>query len=331
MRIAHLRRVAWPGAGALAAAAAMVAPGGAAGAYAPTLAVELGSAEPGVAPSLTSTMTQSSGESATRTARIRYSPEFGFNPAFAVVGCTPAQEQAGACPEASQIGAARAQTPLGTFAGEVHFTTDFRLVIFLRDATGLIQQKVVGTFRVLEDGSREVVLDNLPNAPSTFSQVALEGGSKGILLNPRNCGTYSVTAHFESHAGEVATSEPSVEIAGCRTGPRITAVRVRPPRFRPTDGSSGKGNGGATVSWQLSEGADRTDIALQRRTPESWRQFKTLRGSGDAGRNELRLTGRLRGRALPPDSYRVVLRAIGPDGAISPSRANRFRILPPRG
>jgi hypothetical protein len=328
MRVADLRRVAWPGAGAVAAAAAMAAPGGAAAAYAPTLAVELGSTEPGVAPSLISTMTQSSGESATRTARVRYPPQFGFNPAFAVAGCTPAQEQAGACPEASRIGAARAQTPLGTFSGEVHFTTDFRLVIFLRDATGLIQQKVVGTFRVLEDGSREVVLDNLPNVPSTFSQVALEGGPKGILLNPRNCGTYSVRAQFESHAGEVATSEPSVEIAGCRSGPRITAVRVRPQRFPPSGGSSGKGKGGAIVSWRLAETADRTDIALQRRTPESWRQLRTLRGPGDAGRNELRLTGRLHGRALSPGSYRVVLRAIGPDGAISPSRATRFRILP---
>lgn len=328
MRVADLRRVAWPGAGALAAAAALVAPGGAAGAYAPTLAVELGSTEPEVAPPLTTTTTQSSGESATRSVRIRYPQQFGFNPSFAVAGCAPAQEQMGSCPEASRIGTARVQTPLANFSGEVHFTTDFRLVIFLRDATGLIQQKVVGTFHLLEDGSREVVFDNLPDVPSSFSQVALEGGSSGILLNPRTCGTYSVWAQFESHAGEVATSEPSVEIAGCRTGPRITGLRVRPQRFPPTGGSSGNEKGGATVAWSLSETADRTDISLQRRTPESWRQLKIWRGPGDAGRNELRLTGRLRGRALPPDGYRVVLRALGPDGATSSSRASRFRILP---
>ena len=327
MAVGDLRRVAWS-AGALAAALALAATGNASAAYAPTLAIEFGSTEPGVAPSLTSTMTQSSGESATRTARIRYPQQFGFNPAFAVDGCTPAQEQAGACPEASRIGSAQAQTSLGTFSGEVYFTTDFRVLIFLRDATGLIQQKVVGTIRVLDDGSREVTIDDLPDVPSTFSQVALEGGSKGILLNPRNCGTYSLRAQFESHAGELATSEPSVEIAGCRTGPLIEAVRVKPPRFRPTDGGSGKHTGGATVSWRLSETADRTEIALQHRTPKSWHQFKTLDGPGDAGRNELRLTGRLRGRVLSPGSYRVVLRAIGPDGATSPSRATRFRILP---
>ena len=72
MRVAGSWRIGWRGTGALAAVAAMVAPGGAAAAYAPALALEFGSTEPGVVPSLTSTMTQSSGESATRTARIRY-------------------------------------------------------------------------------------------------------------------------------------------------------------------------------------------------------------------------------------------------------------------
>lgn len=328
MRVAGSWRLGWRGAGTFAVAAALIVPAGAAAAYAPTLAIELGSTEPKAAPSLVTTVTQAAGESATRQVRVRYPVQFGFNPSFAVVGCTPAEEETGTCPEASRIGSARAQTSLGSFSGEVHLTTDFRLAIFLRDATGLIEMEIVGTIHVLEDGTREVVLDNLPDVPSTFSEVALEGGSKGILLNPRNCGTYSVSAQFASHAGEVATAERPVEIAGCRTGPRISGLRVRPQRFASIDGSSGSPNAGATVSWRLSENADRTEIALQRRKPESWRQLTTLRGPGDAGLNELRLTGRLRGRALPPGGYRVVLRALGPDGAISPSRSKRFRIIP---
>jgi hypothetical protein len=313
---------------AVAAAAALATPRGSVAAYAPNFSVELGSPAPGIAPSVTTTVTQSEGETATRTVRVHYPPQFGFNPSFSAPGCTPAQEQAAQCPPASRIGSAEAATGLGRFAGEVYFTSDYRLAIFLRDFTGLLVTEVVGTFRVLEDGTREVALENLPDVPATSSVVALEGGSRGLLLTPENCAVYKVRALFESHEGEAVTTESPIEIAGCEGRLLIEALRVRPRHFSAPDGRSG--NRGATLSWRLTRSAAWTDIAVERRAEGSWRRITTLRGSAGAGQNELHLPGRLPARAQRPGRYRVVLRAVAADGARSPSRATQFRILPSR-
>src|SRR4051812_13832302 len=95
--------------------------------YDPAWSFHLSDDRPAVAPVITSTLSQGSGESPTRRVSVRYPQQFGFNAGFSVKGCTPAQEQADACPESSRIGSTRAVTVLGTFSGPVYITDDFRV------------------------------------------------------------------------------------------------------------------------------------------------------------------------------------------------------------
>jgi hypothetical protein len=282
-------------------------------AYDPAWSFHMGETGPAAAPAIVSTATQSQGESATRRVSVRYPPQFGFNPGFSVKGCTRAQEQADACPEASRIGTTRAVTVLGTFRGPLYFTEDFRLIGYLRGLGGAIGQRFEGKLYLGSDGSVETVFDDLPNFQSTLAEIAVEGGSRGIVLTPRRCGRYSLHGTFDSHAGDRVTRSLPVEIAGCPVRPVISRVRARPRRFRRR----------TVLRWRLSGAAGRTSVSVQRLGRSGWRELRTLTAPGRVGSNSLRISG----RRLRPGRYRFVLRASGRGGMLSRSRSARARRL----
>jgi hypothetical protein len=280
-------------------------------AYDPSWSFHMSDTGPAAAPAITSTLTQKSGESANRRIAVRYPPQFGFNPAFSLKGCTSAQEQADACPESSRIGTTRAVTMLGTFSGPVYFTEDFRVIGYLRGLGGAIGQRFEGKLYLEPDGSVETVFDNLPNFKSTLAEIAVEGGRRGIVLTPRRCGRYSLTGTFTSHAGDRVTRILPVEISGCAVRPVISRARARPRRFRRR----------TVLRWRLSQAAGRTSVSVQRLGRSGWRELRILAASGRLGSNSLRISG----RRLRPGRYRFVLRVEG--RMLSRSRGVRVRRL----
>jgi hypothetical protein len=297
----------------LLACAPLMLPAAASGAYDPSWSFRFGDSRAAVAPSVTSILTLPSGNSATSRVSVVYPPDFGFNPGFAVNGCTPAQEQADACPESSRIGTTRGVTALGEFSGPMYLTEDFRLRGYLRGVAGL-GAEFEGRFYIGGDGSVETVFDNLPNFQATQAEISVQGGSRGILLTPRRCGRYTVKGTFTSHAGETARRTVPVEISRCAARPVISRLRARPRRFRRR----------TVLSWRLSQAVPRTSISVQRLGRGGWRELRRLRGPGSAGRNSLRLSG----RRLRPGRYRFVAQAKGRTGMLSRARSARARRVP---
>jgi hypothetical protein len=291
----------------LVACAALAAIPAAEAAYQPAFSLRLSDTRPAAAPAITATLTQAPGESATRRIAVRYPPQFGFNPAFSVRGCEPAEEQSDSCPESSRIGTSRAVNLLGTFSGPVYLTADFRLLAYLQGLGGVAGQRFEGKLYLGPDGSIETVFDDLPNFPATLAETSVEGGSRGLLLTPRQCGRHSVTGSFTGHGGEQVTSEVPIEISGCAGRPLILGPRVRPRRF----------SGWTTLSWRLSEPAARTNVSIQRLERSRWRELRRRVGPGRRGANRLRIYG----RNLRAGRYRFVLRAVGRSGLVSRSRS----------
>jgi len=297
--------------------AVLALPGSAHAAYAPRLDIQVDPPDRRAAATVTATVTQARGENATRTMRVRYPLAFTFNPAFTLNGCGPADEQAARCPEHSRVGRARAFNDFGAFAGPVYISSDYRLLIYLTGLGGAVTQKLEGTFVVRPDGGYEVVLDDLPNVPNTFSELVIDGGARNPQINPRDCGTYSLDAVFESHAGERVSSSVPVTIGGCP--PVLDSARVKPSRMHV--GSKAK------LGWRLSEAAARTSVVLERLRRNGWTRAGSLSGPADPGANQLRLDGRLKGRALAPGRYRALLRVKNARGLASAQRRAYFTIV----
>jgi hypothetical protein len=300
----------------LVAGAALAAVPSVEAAYQPAFSLRMSDTRPASAPAVTATLTQAPGESASRRLAVRYPPQFGFNPGFAVRGCEPAEEQSDACPESSRIGSSRAVNVLGTFSGPVYLTADFRLLSYLRGLGGAVGERFEGKLYLGPDGSIEVVFDDLPNFPTTLAETTVEGGSRGLLLTPRQCGRHSVTGSFTSHEGEHVTSDVPIEVTGCPGRPVVLGLRARPRRF----------SAWVTLSWRLSEPALRTSVSVQRLERSHWRELRRLVGPGRRGANRMRVSG----RNLRAGRYRFVLRAVGRSALVSPSRSVGATLVAPR-
>ena len=306
----------------LAALCCAAVPAGANAAYAPRLAIELDTTERAAVPAITSTITQASGESATRSVRLVFPAGYETNLDAQVASCTTQQEAAEACPEASRLGSAEATASGVPLSGPVAFSSEgnqLRILVFLQGLGGLVKQKLVGTVEVGSDNRLKTVFDGLPDQLVNSVTLRFRGGDRGLVRNPRACGPVSFRGAFTSHRGEEAIAEAPVEITGCPTKPAITAAAVRPARVQ-----AGRG---LTVRWTLSEATRGTRVIVERRAPRGWYRMASLVGSGQAGSNRMAIRGR---RLRRPGAYRVSIRATNAAGVASDPRRVPFRVLPRR-
>ena len=298
-------------------ALALAAP--AAAIYQPTAELNFDSYAPAHAPAVTSVIRQVVGEETTKTIAARFPPGFTLNPAFNVVGCTLAQEQASDCPESSRLGLATAESPFGHGEGVVYLTEDFRLFVPFRAYGPLYEQVITGSIHALDDGSAEIVFDNLPPVQITEARIALDGGPRSVFITPRRCGSYAAGARFVSHSGTEVQRTFPLDITGCAEPLSISAATVAPTRV--------KAGRRPTLLWQLSRAAEYTEVALLRAERGAWRELVSRRGTAAAGLNEMRLPRRFARRLRSPGRYRLRLRAHALDGVVSRARIASFSVV----
>ena len=316
-----MRRLAAPALAAL----ALALPGAAHAAYDPQFSIAVDPATPSSPTAVTGTLTQASGESATKSQRVLYPASFGFNPAFDVERCPATADEATSCPESSTIGTATVQTvSFGEFSGSVHLTKDFQLVVFLRGFAGLAPaQKVKGYFVLHPDGGVETVMEDLPNVQATQGRIALMGGSKSIVLTPRTCGTHTVSAVFTSHQDERVERTVPIAIGGCDTRPRFVIASASPTRVRLRSPRT-------VLSWRLRDAGSATVVSIRRLTRsgrfERRRELLSLRAGASEGANRVTVDLRRGGKALPPGAYVAHLTALSAQGRETDAIETRFRI-----
>ena len=312
----------------------LAAPAAAQAAYAPHMELTLDPATPLAAPAITSTITQASGETATRKFTLSTPAEFGPNPATNLTSCSTADEQARSCPESSRLGSASAESNGVALSGPVNLSTEtggIRMLVFLSGLNGLVQQKLVGQVALRQGGGFDTVFDNLPDMQVQRITLSLLGGDRSLIQNPRACGTYTATAAWDSQQGEHVGQELPIAIAGCSGGTGGGAGGDGDDAGNG-GGSAEAGDPGApvisrvsaprririgrmvTLRWRVSEATSRTRIAVERRVGRRWRRAGTLRGRGAAGTNRLRFDGRVGRRALRPGRYRFALSTTSRDG-----------------
>jgi hypothetical protein len=297
----------------------LATPGSAGAVYKPVVQLSFDTYAPAIAPAVTAVVTQAAGEDTTRTIAARFPPGFTLNPGLAVTPCPGPAVASGNCPETSRIGSASVQTQFGPGSGGIYLTDDFRLLVRMLGLGGLVEVRVLGAIRPLDDGSAEITFDGLPRTPFTEARIALGGSSRGIFVNPRRCGRYEAGARFVSHAGEQVSAVLPLEIIGCASAIRITSVRVMPRRIRAPRS--------AVLSWRLDGAATVTEVTLFRAAGRTWRQLGTVAAPAAAGRNTLVIRRRFAGRVLRAGTYRLVLRARAGDGTLSRAHTARLVIV----
>jgi hypothetical protein len=115
--------------------------------------------------------------------------------------------------------------------------------------------------------------------------------------------------------------------------PRVSSFRLSPKVFRAASsgGSLTERLVGTSVSFRLSHAA-RARFTVRRRVRRGGRlRYVNLAGSFSrksvAGLNRIRFSGRLRGRALPAGTYRLVVVAVDSRRLSSSARSVNFRIV----
>ncbi len=207
---------------ALVAGLALAAPASAA--YAPQLAVKIDPATPSTPAAISTTVTQQTGETASKTVVVNFPVGFSANLDVKVATCSQSDADAFNCPAASQLGAATATAsvvvvPLnltgGVYYGGVDAKTRIHLIVILNgDPRG--PTKIDGFVKINPDGSFTSTFDNLPNVLTTSFTLSLNGGvDKALSLTPDTCGTFTFAGAFTSQNGETAKSSAPVQITGC--------------------------------------------------------------------------------------------------------------------
>ncbi len=222
---------------AVVTALAVASPAGAA--YAPQFSFSVDPATPDAAATITSTITQAPGETASKTVSVTIPPGFSPNlPVFSTLGTCPAPGDASVpCPAASKIGTAA--TTVSAFGMTLSLTGSAyyggpspsnalaQILIILFPDTPVGPMKLPGTATPQPDASIQTVFDNLPNFLTTSFTLKLDGAT-ALLKTPSKCGTYEVTAAFTSQTGETATGSSPVTIAGCTAATTPSASPATP-------------------------------------------------------------------------------------------------------
>jgi uncharacterized repeat protein (TIGR01451 family) len=136
--------------------------------------------------------------------------------------CTRPDFAADQCPAGAIYGEATVDTPLLDYdlAGHVYLrSSDNLLPDVVPDLRGPAYQPIkletAGRTDSIRGGIRTTI-DFVPDAPFTKATVALQGGSKGLLVNSRNiCGQiYRATIRYTAHNGLAYTAHPALR-ANC--------------------------------------------------------------------------------------------------------------------
>lgn len=302
-------------------AAALLAPAAAQAAYAPKLKIELAPATARVAPAITSTITQASGESASKVVRVSF-PK-GFNPPSEAVKldtCTPEQESSRTCPEGSRMGTASATAVVGLVTTDLAGTVNYggsaggrtKLIVFLTSPILGDQPPIEGFVEVRPDFGFDTVFPNNPDVLTTKFVLALDGAPRSLITNPTACGDYEFLAKFTSHKDEQAESRAKVTISGCPSVvPRITGIELTRRTLR-------RGQA-ATLAFDLTKPAA---VRVTVKRVANRRRVADLRLAGKKGTNRVRGIG----RGLAPGLYRIDIRATDADGVAARPRRTTFRV-----
>ena len=305
LRTSHLAAV---------AALALAVPASASAAYAPKLDVKIDPTTPNTQPAVTSVITQAAGETASKTVKVSFPAGFALPQESTITPCTDQQEQARACPDSSKIGAAHATAPVLALPVQLDGTVNYgepvgskiKLIVFLDNAM-LNQHLTIEGFVTIRDidGGFDTTFDGLPNQETTSFTLALDGGTKSLLINPAKCGDYVFKGAFTSQSGEQATSDSTVTISGCKPAPLF----MSPVDLTPTHARRSRGT---TLEFNLSEPAG-VVITVKR----AGRRVATKQLAGVMGTNTVKHFG----RRYKPGKYSVKAVATTSDGRIAAHRA----------
>jgi hypothetical protein len=243
--------------------------------------------------------------------------------------CQEAQLAARACPAGSRVGTARATTPLlpEPLSGPVYIVQHAanplpKLVVLLEGMVaiqleaqnGLERLRIVNTF------------DGLPDVPVSQFELAIRGGSSGILKNYANLCEKRVLgeAAFTAHSGKTATSKPEIEVPAC-----LSANSQYRPRASITLSRLVTGKPVLRLRVRRANGAARLrELRLTlprslRADPRSARRGAVVRGTRKLRRSQWRLTrsGVLKVRLRAAGATTIT--AVVGEGALRPTGALR--------
>jgi hypothetical protein len=183
---------------------------------------------------------------------------------------------------------------------------------------------------------------NLPGAgavaPSAASAALANGSDTRVTVPvtiPKQAGpgVFDVTLTARLDNGQTRTRAAKLTVRD-RQKPVLSKAKAKPRTFRAA--TKKKPKRGTDVSYTLSEAAS-VRATVQRCVKRAGKRkqgrclrFKTLRGAlsdtGQLGANELRFKGRLRGKALKPGLYRLVLTPTDAAGNVGKPVRVRFAV-----
>ena len=202
--------------------------------YKPTFAASVDSDAPGAAAAFSTVITQNDFEATSKKIQVEFPKGMGININSTLKPCSAEDLAAKSCPEISKMGTVEAESrllPKQEFLGDSVKKEDevmrgnayltgiegdkLTLSLLLE---GYVDLRLDGTAGVGADGTLTATFDDLPSVPLNKFTLSLLGGDKGLLTNPKACGTHTTTATFTSHSGKVGTLESTSQVRGC-SGP----------------------------------------------------------------------------------------------------------------
>ncbi len=234
------------------------------------------------------------------------------------------------------------------FAGDANGAPD----VLLRDTAAATTELVSRGQGIL--GAQQLGSAGTPSISGNGDCVAFETRSDDLVAMPPGTDFGRVIARVmrgDCPFGPPAGSQPApAPQAADTSAPVVSGVSISPRRFlagrRVSRRTRTRPAIGARLRFSLSEAATvalridrlrpgrrlRNRCVVPRRAPRGRRCTRALRRgtltrAGAAGANRVSITGRLRGRKLPPAPYRIELRATDAAGNVSAPRRVKFRIL----
>lgn len=199
--------------------------------YAPTFAASADSEAPGAAAALTAVITQDNNEATTKKVRVEFPKGMGVNIKSALKPCSASDLAAKSCPEVSKMGTVEAESRLlpkreflgdsvkpedEVLRGNVYLTgQEGNKLTLSAQLSGFVDLRLDATAGVEPDGTVTATFDNIPSVPMSKFTLNLFGGDKGLLTNPRKCGTHTTSATFTSHSGKAHTVTSTSKVSGC--------------------------------------------------------------------------------------------------------------------